>query len=116
MGFVKLIVIIGVSLLLDSAVAVESCICYDVYQPICGTDGITYGNQCELDCATERNDCITKFADGSCQAECVCPLYISYICGTDGVTYDNLCQLECAARKTHNSCLTIAYDEQCQSF
>lgn len=116
MNFAKLVVIFGVCLLLDSAVATESCICEFIYLPVCGTDGITYGNQCELDCATKRNPCIKKFADGACQDGCVCPLYISYICGTDGVTYDNQCQLECAARKKHTPCLQQAYTGKCQHY
>jgi hypothetical protein len=28
-----------------------SCDCYEIYSPVCGTDNITYGNDCEANCA-----------------------------------------------------------------
>lgn len=29
----------------------EDCICYEIYSPVCGDDGILYGNDCLAECA-----------------------------------------------------------------
>lgn len=62
------------------------------YQPVCGEDGVTYDNLCELDCAQ-----VGKQHDGECtQDPCeLCPEVDQPVCGTDGVTYKNQCLMQC---------------------
>ena len=43
----------------------ETCVCYEVYQPVCGDDGVEYANSCKADCA------------GVAYTEGVCPLMTS---------------------------------------
>ena len=70
--------------------------CIEVYAPICGSNGITYSNECFL----QKEACLTKSQisvshTGSCQMPCpeMCTENFDPVCASDGVTYSNYCEL-----------------------
>ncbi|XP_041900897.1 agrin-like, partial [Corvus kubaryi] len=97
--------------------------CVPSSQPVCGTDGNTYGSECELHvraCTQQKN--ILVAAQGDCKScgssvcsfgsrcvggKCLCPRCERQppapVCGTDGVTYDSPCQLQVASCQLQKS-------------
>jgi hypothetical protein len=39
---------------------IRSCVCMEIYQPVCASDGMTYANACEASCQG------LKFQNGAC--------------------------------------------------
>ncbi|WAR09001.1 IBD3-like protein [Mya arenaria] len=65
-----------------------TCGCIAQWDPVCGEDGNTYGNMCELGCAN-----VAFGSQGQCP--CACTKDLNPVCGNDGITYNNECLMEC---------------------
>ncbi|RLN20083.1 hypothetical protein BBO99_00005481 [Phytophthora kernoviae] len=104
-----------------STPAPEKCnpMCERVYDPICGSDGITYANKCLLEYAACRNPSVRAFGEGKC------PPHMQAIRGVsnpssnnnnnDGQTHDNLCLFANARCEHPQHTLTVVHDGECNA-
>lgn len=83
----------------DSSLIMPTGVCPDIYDPVCGCNGVTYMNEC----AATIWGGVTHWTPGPCpipgcldptqiNPDVVCPAVYDPVCGCDGVTYDNACQ------------------------
>lgn len=98
--------------------------CPEIWAPVCGLDGVTYGNACEADCAgadvAYEGECRVGCedepqgdgpGDTPCEPEpepepCACDLDWAPVCGLDGQSYFNACDAAC-----HDT--GVAYEGEC---
>ncbi|KAK9962891.1 hypothetical protein ABG768_006130 [Culter alburnus] len=117
------IVLLCVLVAVSDAVPNSPIMCPMIYKPVCGSDGKTYGNECELNAANQGSKTkILIVKQGECdqpqQPNCkryssnICTKIYKPVCGSDGKTYGNECVL-CAAIRGSKTKILIQKQGEC---
>ncbi|XP_017778873.1 PREDICTED: four-domain proteases inhibitor-like [Nicrophorus vespilloides] len=93
-------------------VALPPCPCFLAYKPVCGSNGLIYGNECELKCEQRTDSALTLAYHGECRKVCPCTKEFYPVCGTDAVTYNNHCLLRCASE--NDASVLLMHEGACE--
>ncbi|KAL6748959.1 hypothetical protein V8C86DRAFT_3032443 [Haematococcus lacustris] len=90
----------------------SECACFEVYQPVCGSNNATYSNACKAGCAGIKNytngPCEGSFVasrlpalelpvNASSSVACNCSTNgTNAVCGSDGITFASTCFAGCS--------------------
>jgi hypothetical protein len=90
--------------LINAPLGLDECdnagMCPRNYQPICASNGVTFGNECTFRAAKCQMPELEAVNYGPCCVEKLCSREFRPVCGSDGVTYATKCLLENAACST----------------
>merc|ERR1712025_50717 len=96
--------------------------CPRILAPVCGSNGVSYGNKCEFERAKcESNQKLFVVHNGSCDSKTSvqdCPLFCNRmlrpVCGSDNHTYSNRCLLKVASCQEPSTNLFLKHEGVCE--
>ena len=70
------------TLCIDSSLICPDCMCPMIYDPVCGCDGINYGNPCMA-----QVNGVTSYTPGECSQQSACSVSFTFFKQVDSVTF-----------------------------